>query len=157
MDDNQRLQLQSMIQANDTTDQTDMIRRLKHSAIMRREVNKLIELKSANNVDAMMTECNFLFTYYTDIYNKLRKDEIDVAILIRFLDILQKIELGDLDQHEGSFQVGTILKELYIDSALKKADKLNVDSETVVKKAVHIISWRDYKHKRTNILSHMNT
>jgi hypothetical protein len=30
-----------------------------------------------------------------------------------------------LDQHEGSFIVGTILKELYIDSALKRGDKLD--------------------------------
>ena len=28
-----------------------------------------------------INECNFLYTYYTDIYNKLRKDELDLNIL----------------------------------------------------------------------------
>jgi hypothetical protein len=72
-----------------------------------------------------MKECGFLFTNYTDIYNKVKKDEIDLIMLNKFLDVLKRIEDGELDQHEGSFLVGTILKEMYIDSALKKADKLN--------------------------------
>ena len=46
-------------------------------------------------------------------------------ILFNFLDVLKRIEHGELDQHEASFEVGTLLKRLYVDSALKKADKLN--------------------------------
>ena len=38
-----------------------------------------------------MTECNFLFTYYTDIYNKIRKDEIDLKILFKAFDVLRDI------------------------------------------------------------------
>jgi hypothetical protein len=72
-----------------------------------------------------MTECSFLFMHYTDIYNKIRKDEIDLQILFQFLEVLRKIENKELDQHEGSFEVGTLLKKIYIDSALKKADKIN--------------------------------
>ena len=56
-------------------------------------------------------------------------DEIDLKILFNFLDVLNKIESGELDQHEGSFVVGKLLKEMYIDSALKKADKLNKDRD----------------------------
>ena len=59
-----------------------------------------------------------------DIYNKIRKDEIDMTILLKFLDVLKKIEDNELDQHEGSFEVGKLLKELYVDSALRKAEKL---------------------------------
>jgi hypothetical protein len=59
----------------------------------------------------------------------VRKDEIDITILNKFLDVLKQIEDGKLDQHEGSFLVGTILKELYVDSALKKAEKLNANQE----------------------------
>ena len=131
MDDKQRLQLQNMIKANNTEDQTDFIRNLKHSQIIRNEVNNLIMIKAKFRGDDNkiheegVNECNFLFTYYTDIYNKVRKDELDIGILNKFLDVLKRIEDGDLDQHEGSFLVGTILKELYVDSALKKAEKLN--------------------------------
>ena len=135
MDDNARLQLQKMIQANDVEDQTGLIRELKHSDILRNDINTLVMLKNKyyddqdTLIDKSMVECNFLFTYYTDIYNKVRKDEIDFKILFRFLDVLKQIENGELDQHEGSFVVGTLLKELYVDSALKKADKLNAEHE----------------------------
>jgi len=135
MNDKQRLQLQNMIKANNVEDQTNFIRNLKHSQIIRNEVNNMIMIKSKFRGDDVkiheegVNECNFLFTYYTDIYNKVRKDEIDIGILNKFLDVLKRIEDGELDQHEGSFLVGSILKELYVDSALKKAEKLNANDE----------------------------
>jgi len=153
MDANQKLQLQDMIQANGTQDQTELIRNLKHSRILRAEVDNLllIRAKYRNESDEFinnesMNECNFLFTYYTDIYNKVRKDEIDLGILNRFFDMLEQVENGSLNQHEASFQVGTILKELYVDSALKKAEKLDALSEKPVYKApINNMSWSDYK------------
>jgi hypothetical protein len=146
MNDSQRLQLQDLIHANDTTDQTDLMRQLKHSAILRKDVDRLVQLRDENaDAGQMMTECSFLFKYYTDIFNKVKKREIDVALLYRFLDVLKQIEDGELSQHEGSFQVGTILKELYIDSALKKADRLNADMPIKEQmKPVHNISWKEF-------------
>jgi hypothetical protein len=154
MDNNQRLHLQKMISANNVVDQTGLIRELKHSHILRQDINNLIMLKakhkddeSALNLEAMV-ECNFLFTYYTDIYNKVRKDEIDLSILYQFLDVLQKIEDGKLDQHEGSFEIGTLLKKIYIDSALRKAEKINSDTkekEPEYKGPQVNISWKQFK------------
>jgi hypothetical protein len=142
-----------MIKTNNVEDQTDFIRNLKHSQIIRNEVNNLIMIKAKYRGDDIkiheegVNECNFLFTYYTDIYNKVRKDEIDIGILNKFLDVLKRIEEGELDQHEGSFLVGTILKELYVDSALKKADKLNENEEPKEepKKPENNISWKQFK------------
>jgi len=157
MNDNQKLQLNKMIQENNVEDQTELIRQLKHSYILQNEINNMILLKSKYKNDPeqlnleCMNECNFLFTYYTDIYNKIRKDEIDLKILNRFLNVLRNIEEGELDQHEGSFLVGTILKELYIDSALKKADKINaeyeIQNENVFSKGKENvkISWKEFK------------
>ena len=159
MNDSQRLQLQNMIQTNNVEDQTELIRNLKHSKVLRNELNVMMEIKAKyreniNREEATkqiyeecVERCGFLFDFYTDIFNKIRKDEIEISILNRFLDVLKKIEDGDLDQHEGSFLVGTILKELYIDSALKKADKLNEQEETKdqPKKAEINISWKQYK------------
>ena len=135
MNDKQRLQLQNMIKTNNVEDQTELIRNLKHSHILRTEINSLVLLKAKHrdNLEELnneaMQECNFLFTYYTEIYNKIKKDEIDLGILFKFIDVLRQIEDGQLDQHEGSFLVGTLLKELYVDSAVKKADKLNEEYE----------------------------
>ena len=154
MDDKQRLQLSNMIKVNNVEDQTELIRNLKHSQILRTDVNNMILLKSKYKDDdekmynECINECNFLFTYYTDIFNKIRKDEISINILNKFIDILKRIEDGELDQHEGSFAVGTLLKELYIDSALKKADKLdelNEKEKVEPKKAEVNVSWKQFK------------
>ena len=153
MDDKQRLQLQNMIKANNVEDQTEFIRNLKHSQIIRNDVNTMILLKAKYRGDdakiheECINECSFLFTYYTDIYNKVRKDEIDIHILNKFLDVLKKIEDGILDQHEGSFLVGSILKELYLDSALRKAEKLDEKEgpKEEPKKPEKNISWKQYK------------
>lgn len=158
MDDSARLQLQQMCKANNVTDQTPLIRELKHSDILRTEISRLIVLKETYQGDADMChikgmgECCFLFNYYTDIYNKIRKDEIDLMILFQFLDVLKKIENNELDQHEGSFEVGTLLKKIYIDSALKKADKINSAAnqnteEVELNKGV-AISWAQYKKSK---------
>lgn len=153
MDDKARLQLQKMIKANDVEDQTELIRELKHSHLLQNDINNLIMLKAKyrNDQDKIneegMSECGFLFTYYTDIYNKIRKDEIDLKILNQFLNVLRRIEDGELDQHDGAFIVGTLLKEIYVDSALRKAAKLNENQEQeyVEPREVVNISWKDFK------------
>lgn len=157
MNDTQRLRLQEMIKVNNVEDQTNTIRNLKHSSILKKELKNMMSIKEKythshsleeiNNLCAQ--ECSFLFMYYTDIYNKIRKDEIDLNIFNKFLDILKKIEDEEVDQHEGSFLVGTLLKELYIDSAIKKADKF--DRENPQEKVEEIsylnISWKEFKTK----------
>ena len=155
MDDNERLHLQKMIKANNVEDQTELIRSLKHSHLLQDDINKLLMLKNKykNNQEKIneegVVDCEFLFTYYTDIYNKIRKDEIDLNILNRFLNVLRNIEDGEIDQHDGSYIVGSLLKELYVDSALKKADKINDEHEkTVVKvlpKETLNVSWNSFK------------
>ena len=156
MNDKERLQLTKMIKTNNVSDQTELIRNLKHSTVLRTDIQNLVLLKNKypNDPETLnlegMHECNFLSTYYTDLYNKIRKDEIDLKILFEFLDVLKKIEDGTMDQHEGSFEVGTLLKKIYIDSALKKAEKLNNNSENdplkteIIKPQVEI-SWKQFK------------
>jgi hypothetical protein len=159
MDDKTRLQLQNMVKANNAEDQTDLIRELKHSDIFKNNIATLLNLKKqyANDQDKLhmecMVECSFLFNYYTDLYNKIRKDEIDMVILYQFLDVLKQIEDGLVDQHEGSFMVGTLLKKIYVDSALKKADKLDkehaaTDTPAIVREDPVEISWKQFKHMK---------
>jgi hypothetical protein len=153
MDENQKLQLKKMISANNVEDQTELIRQLKHSEILRDQMNTLIFLKAKyrDDIEKMhleaMNDCNFLFTYYSDIYNKIKKDEIDIGLFNKFLDVLKEIEDGKLDQHEGSFKVGTILKEIYVDSALKKGEKIDKENEKhEEKREVKKISWKQFKY-----------
>ena len=161
MDQTDKLNLQKMIKANDVEDCTDSIRSNKHSDLIQQDVQKLIDLKkkyfrlmSSNPVqfDSMcVSRCQFLFNNYTDIFNKVKKDEIDLNIFAHFLQILKKIEDNEIDQHEGAFMVGKLLKEIYIDSALKKADKLDKIDRHVKKiianpaKKPKKISYREFK------------
>jgi len=154
MDSNQRLHLQKMITANNVEDNTTTIRQLKHSHKLREDVNNLIMLKVQyqNDPDTLhlegMTECSFLFTYYTDIYNKIRKDEIDLQILFKSFDVLRDIEDGKIDQHEGAYEFGLLLKKIYVDSALKKAEKLNAttgEKEPEYKGPQVDVSWSQFK------------
>jgi hypothetical protein len=155
MNESQKLQLQKMITANNVEDTTALIRSLNHSGILRNNVNKLLELKAKYPTDESqlhaeaMAECSFLFTYYTDIYNKIRKDEIDLEILFNAFDILKDIEDNKIDQHEGAFAFGNLLKQIYVDSALRKAEKINAttgESELVYKGPQVDITWSKFKH-----------
>ena len=158
MDDIERLNLQKMISENNVEDCTQEIRNKKHSKKIRDDVSRLIELKkkyprlskqNPQQFDSMLvSQCNFLFNNYTDIFNKVKKDEIDLEILWNFLNILESIENNKIDQHEGSYEVGKLLKSIYIDSALRKAEKYDKkkDKKKLSKPIKEKnISWREYK------------
>ena len=157
----QKLDLANMIKANETEDCTEEIRSKKQSVLIRNDVKQMVYLKqkynrlassNPNEFDAMcVKQCNFLFNNYTDLYNKIKNDNLDLRILERFLDILKKIEDGELNQHEGSYLVGKHLKEMYIDSAIKTKEKNEAkDRRKKVQKKPHgvgekRISYKDFK------------
>lgn len=157
----QKLDLANMIKANETEDCTEEIRSKKQSVLIRNDVKQMVYLKqkyarlassNPNEFDAMcVKQCNFLFNNYTDLYNKIKNDNLDLRILERFLDILKKIEDGELNQHEGSYLVGKHLKEMYIDSAIKTKEKNEAKDrrKKVQKKPPGVgekrISYKDFK------------
>ena len=157
LSDYEKDQLKKMIEANDTKDMTNKIRENKHSSKIRNSINSFIKHKNENmelfNNDnpefekLVLADSGFLFKNYTDIYNKLLKDEINIKILNNFLDLLKQIEDGKLDQHEASFMVGNLLKEMYVDSAIKRAEKLDEESNKHVNPVLPCkeISWTQYK------------
>jgi hypothetical protein len=160
MDTLDRLNLNKMIDANNVQDCTNEIREKKHSKLIRADVERLVNLKTKysrlaqsnpNQFDTMcVSQCNFLFNNYMEIFNKIKKDEINLTILHDLLDVLYKIEEGHLDQHAGAFEVGKLLKTIYIDGALIKAeriDKKTGEKKTVAKPKEKKISWAEYKAK----------
>jgi hypothetical protein len=75
---------------------------------------------------------------------------MNLGILAQLLDVLKKIEDGNLDQHTGAYEVGKLLKEMYIDSALMKSEKLDAKysksgATTTSKPKPKKISWKEYK------------
>jgi len=161
MDTLDRLNLNKMIDANNVQDCTNEIREKKHSDLIRTDVSRLVALKqkysrlaqsNPNQFDAMcVSQCSFLFNNYMEIFNKVKKDELNLQILSQLLDVLKQIEEGHLDQHAGAFEVGKFLKTMYIDSALVKAeriDKKTGEKKTVSKPKEKKITWAEYKAKQ---------
>jgi len=155
MNEKERLELQKMIKANNTEDNTELIRTLKHSKLIWEDVNKILILKKKyndlekTNFEEFNNLCSshatFLFTSYTDLYNKVVKNEIDLDILLKLINMLKAIEEEACDQHEASFEVGKLLKKIYIDSALRKSNNLDENNEVVEEKEVKNISWKEFK------------
>ena len=157
MNPQERLQLDKLIRANDVTDNTNSIRELKHSKPLGDDIVTLLKIKKeyqrlskSNPVqfdNICVSRCSFLFNNYTDIFNKIVKNELDLTIMTKLLVILKLIEDGKTDQHEGSVMVGKILKELYIDSAVKRADNIDKenDSQRVEPVEGKKISWTQFK------------
>jgi hypothetical protein len=161
-----RIQLEKMIQANDAADNTSQIRELKHSMLIHQDIGTLLNLKreyarlarsNPDQFDMMcVNRCSFLFNNYTDIFNKVKKDEIDLEILGRLLGVLKMIEDGKAGQHEASVEVGKLLKQIYIDSALKKSEKLDklhgagsASSPSPSLPPAKKISWNQYKQQQS--------
>jgi hypothetical protein len=155
----ERLNLKKLISETECEDNTEYIRKIKHSDKIRDDMRLLEQLKTAEKelrethpesfADMARSTCSFLFSNYTDIFNKLIKDEINLEIMEKLLAILKMIEENKVDQHEGSVYVGRILKELYLDSAVKHAD--NLDKKHAEEKPEPIqgkpISWAEFKNK----------
>ena len=159
MNAEERLNLKKMLAQNtDYVDHTEDIRRLKHSGLLldgMRDIEKLkranVELRQ-NSPDEFFEMCKvaalLMYNLYTDLFNKLVKDEL---IMIKLIRILELIEQGQVDQNEGSVMVGKILKDLYVDSAVRLGDKLDKQREeentaqTNQKKEPKNISWKKWK------------
>ena len=160
LNDDERLNLKKLVTEMEGVDNTHSIRSVKHSIPMRDDVRKMDTLKNThsklrlNNPDDFtalcQSECSFLYNNYTDIFNKMISDELDLTIMTKLLTVLKLIEDGKTDQHEGSVMVGKILKELYIDSAAKRMENLdsaNGNNDVTVEEGKPI-SWREFKNTK---------
>jgi len=154
MNDNEKYQLQQMIEQNKVIDNTNVLRELKHSSQIRTCVSKMLELKNAHRhllqtnkskfEELVMKDCSFLFFNYMQLYNTILKESLDINIMNQLLTTLSKIENGECDQHEGSYEVGKLLKTIYIDGTLKDIQKHDEENKTTYKEP-KTIQWSEYK------------
>ena len=155
IDDKTRLDFDKMLKESGASDNTEKIRQLKHSDKIREQVTFMMEIKKKypklkrETKDRMIeSKCFWLWKNYMNIYNKLKKDQLNLNILNNFLSTLKQIEDGELDQHNASVKAGKILKELYVDSAMqqqKKREDLEAKRRKKGGKPVKKLSWSDYK------------
>ena len=161
MNSKDRLNLKTLIDETKCEDNTETIRQVKHSVKIRNDIRQLERIKKNHSdlrktdpeafFNICQTQCVFLFNNYMDIFNKVYNDEIDLLIMTKLLSVLKLIEDQKVNQHEGSVLVGKLLKELYIDSALKRSDKIDKETKTDdfnLKVEPKPISWKEYKLQR---------
>lgn len=153
------LNLKKLINETECEDNTATIRKLKHSIRIRDDIRCLerlkkehAELRVSNHeqfFNIAYTECRFLYDNYMDIFTRVMKDEVDIVIMTKLLIVLKLIEDEKLDQHEGSVMVGRYLKDIYLDSAVKRADNMDKERANVTARLIPAdgkkISWREYK------------
>ena len=149
--------MKSLMDSDDYVNNTERIRELKHSELILEDIGKLCRIKKDHFHMRMVeeekynhlcaTSAPFLFSNYTDIFRKVLKDELDMKLMVDFIGILKQIEEGHLDQYDASVKVGTILRDLYVDSAIRRGD--NLDKERGATEPVFVepksVSWKDYK------------
>ena len=141
MNKNEVLKLNDMIQEGDCVDNTELIRTLKHSAIITKNVNTILRIKKKGIKDfkeldnECLKECRFLFDNYTSIYNKLLRDQIDLVVFYKFLHYLKKVEDEELTFYQASFEIGTLLKNMYVDPIIEKE----------ILKPSRNITWNEFK------------
>ena len=157
MDSQDRLNLKKLISEYKPEETTSKIRTLKHSSKIKEDVERYLQLKSKyarlpkqTQLQMYQNQCSFLYENYTNIFNKLVKEQLDLSILYRLLIVLKGIEDNKYDQHEGSVMVGEILKQLYIDSALKGGNQNDKKGKKERKRRGKKLSWAEYKRTEMN-------
>lgn len=161
MNNNEKEQLQKLMQENNVQDNTENIKNRKDSSQIRKDIEFIMNLKkehpeytSQELDDKCSGQCFYLFMNYTNIYNMFIKNDLSMDVMNILLKQLENIENGTLDQQEASFEVGKILKQIYVDTQLKlnQTKKNNDEQNDIIKRMkkdenVKNISWKEYKNK----------
>lgn len=159
LNSSEKLDLKKLIDESNSDNNTNDIRKVKHSSQIKKGITDLVNLKKnhpelSNEDFAEMakTPCQFLYENYIDIFMKIIKDELDICIMEKLLHIFKMIEDEKVDQHSASVLVGKLLKELYIDSAIKHGNHLDEKYKDSTPTPIDgkTISWKEYKeqHKK---------
>ena len=111
---------------------------------MRQDIMKILQLKSKhvrlikNDFDRFTklcsTQCNFLFTNYTDIFNRILKDELDLNILGSVIDVLGNEVISESFDSRN----GVVSEELNFENMESGVYFVNllVDNERLIKKVI---------------------
>jgi len=145
------INLKSLINNNDSQDNTDYIRRCRNSSKLRKDTNHLKYLKSIHTgtqdefKEKVCAECSYLFMNHTDLLNRMLKDELDMIMFDKILDALESIENGKETQDSASINIGQMLADLYVNSALKQNKHSDQQTENTKLEPINNISWKEFK------------
>jgi|TARA_B110000093_G_scaffold137669_1_gene147626 hypothetical protein len=163
---NDRLDLKQLMRSSegDYQDNTDGIRRLKHSDLILADIHVMEKLKvefrdmreaRPNEFSELCRKkCSFMYNAYTDIYNRQYKDNLDTKVMEEALVTLKKIENGDINQQEGSVLMGKLFYKVFVNSAVKQEEAINESERQAIKNDLNDnpnadngkeIKWSEFK------------
>ena len=165
MNPQERLDLKKLMQqpGHDYEDNTDGIRKLRHSTLIHTDILELEKLKKDQQemkeknpklfVIQCQKKCSFLYNSYTDIFNRVLNDELDLELMGKALQTLKEIEDGKINQQEGSVLMGKLFYQVFVDSALKKGEKLEkqaaeTDEPRPAYREEKPISYKEFKKQK---------
>lgn len=171
----ERLDLKQLMRNHDGEyqDNTEGIRKLKHSDLILADIRTMETLKTEfsnmrkENPDEFASlcqrKCSFLYNSYTDIFNRLYKDVLDVKLMADALATLKRIENGEINQQEGSVQMGQLFYKVFVSSAVQAEEEhRRTEEEARVSETTSVqdgnvnsgkeIGWNEFK--RTHLGYH---
>ncbi len=99
---------------------TDYIRERAHAKSLDAALDRIAALHvehSPEDVERLAIEqCRILYDDYPRFFTKAIKHPDEIETLRSMVQVIRKIETGELDQHSGSVLVGTMLKERFVDA-----------------------------------------
>jgi len=136
-------------------DNTAYIREEKRSSRLRDDILQMERLKrsysgdktSQEFRDLCATECPYMFNEYSLIFNKQIKDVLDLKLMFRTLEVLRQIEIGQINQEEGSVLVGKMFADMYLDAAKREGELLDAERGETRPDPIEglSLSWKQFK------------
>lgn len=157
MNNDEKNKLEELKKGNEHyVDNTDNLRKLKNSSLIKNDVSIILKHKHNNtlNVELVKDECSFLYNNYQSIFDKLVDNKpFDIKILFKFIKKLEDIENSVCNQDEASYEIGTLLKNMYIDPVINEKDddkewypcQVLCENNSI---PLEKISWSQYKEKK---------
>ncbi len=152
MDNKDKKELQRLIQENKTVDQTESIRQRNDSSAIREDILKLYKIKYQLGIsnekelrETIKNQCEFLFKKYRELYEILITKDMNLSFLMKLIELLENIENGKMTQHESSFVLGKLLKEIYIDPKINNRDDISDGNSSDNNNEPMNISWSEFK------------
>lgn len=147
MNEEERVTLEKLVKQYDCEETTDLVRKVKPSIKIRESMDKLVKLKSSVDYETFQKTAHvdgvYMYENYTNIFNKFVEGELNLEIFERFIVMLERIESGELDQHDASYKIGMLLKDIYIDKKFEMEDEENPEDKFTA--PTNNISWKEYK------------
>ena len=125
--------LDDIIKEHKIEDNTDYVINNKKASIIRKEFNALLKIKQVHGhekINLSKSQAPYLYKNYKSIFDKIIKEDFNIALFKDLIDILEKIENKKIDLNEGSFIFGKKLKNIFVDKCIYNNSNNNSNNDS---------------------------